>query len=160
MSDSLKPHGLQHARLPCPSPTSGVCLNSLEKITLILMIVKCTPDNLNMWIIWRFTYVIFFRLLAFVHFFLFSGIPIHLWLNIRYCIWKCRGSWWSGPSPDRTEFSFGRWEWPHYPILCETEFWAVKADLLWICSLILIEIELTHNIMLVSGVWHNDFTFT
>ena len=28
MSDSLQPHGLQHARLPCPSPTSGVYPNS------------------------------------------------------------------------------------------------------------------------------------
>ena len=28
MSDSLGPHGLQHARLPCPSPTPGACLNS------------------------------------------------------------------------------------------------------------------------------------
>ena len=26
--DSLRPHGLQHARLPCPSPTPGVDLNS------------------------------------------------------------------------------------------------------------------------------------
>ena len=25
MSDSLRPHGLQHTRLPCPSPPSGVC---------------------------------------------------------------------------------------------------------------------------------------
>ena len=25
MSDSLRPHGLQHARLPCPSLSSGVC---------------------------------------------------------------------------------------------------------------------------------------
>ena len=28
MSDSLRPHGLQHARLPCPSPIPGVCSNS------------------------------------------------------------------------------------------------------------------------------------
>ena len=28
MSDSLSPHGLQHARLPCPSPSPRVCLNS------------------------------------------------------------------------------------------------------------------------------------
>ena len=28
MSNSLRPHGLQHARPPCPSPTSGVCSNS------------------------------------------------------------------------------------------------------------------------------------
>ena len=28
MSDSLRPNGLQHARLPCPSPTPGACSNS------------------------------------------------------------------------------------------------------------------------------------
>ena len=28
MSDSLQPHGLQHARPPCPSPTPGVYSNS------------------------------------------------------------------------------------------------------------------------------------
>ena len=28
MSDSLGPHGLSHARLPCPSPTPGACSNS------------------------------------------------------------------------------------------------------------------------------------
>ena len=28
VSDSLWPHGLQHARIPCPSPTPGACLNS------------------------------------------------------------------------------------------------------------------------------------
>ena len=28
MSDSLRPHGPQYARPPCPSPTPGACLNS------------------------------------------------------------------------------------------------------------------------------------
>ena len=28
VSDSLQPHGLQHARLPCPSPTPWACSNS------------------------------------------------------------------------------------------------------------------------------------
>ena len=28
LSHSLQPHGLQHARLPCPSPTPGACSNS------------------------------------------------------------------------------------------------------------------------------------
>ena len=28
LSDSLQSHGLQHARLPCPSPTPGACSNS------------------------------------------------------------------------------------------------------------------------------------
>ena len=27
MSNSLQPHGLQHTRLPCPSPSPGACLN-------------------------------------------------------------------------------------------------------------------------------------
>ena len=30
VSDPLRPHGLQHARLPCPSPTPGACSNSCE----------------------------------------------------------------------------------------------------------------------------------
>ena len=28
MFDSLWPHGLQHSRLPCPSPSPGACSNS------------------------------------------------------------------------------------------------------------------------------------
>ena len=28
VSNSLRPHGLQHTRLPCPSPSSGACSNS------------------------------------------------------------------------------------------------------------------------------------
>ena len=28
VSDSLQPHGLQHARLPCPPPSPGACSNS------------------------------------------------------------------------------------------------------------------------------------
>ena len=28
VSDSLRPHGLQHTRLPCPSPSPGACANS------------------------------------------------------------------------------------------------------------------------------------
>ena len=28
VSDSLRPHGLQHAKLPCPSPSSVACWNS------------------------------------------------------------------------------------------------------------------------------------
>ena len=28
VSDSLRPHGLQRTRLPCPSPTPGACSNS------------------------------------------------------------------------------------------------------------------------------------
>ena len=33
MSDSLWPHGLQHARLPCPSPTPRVCSNYVHWVS-------------------------------------------------------------------------------------------------------------------------------
>ena len=33
VSDSLRPHGLQHSRPPCPSPTPGVYSNSLPTIS-------------------------------------------------------------------------------------------------------------------------------
>ena len=39
MSESLRPRGLQHTRLPCPSPTPGACSNSCPSNHLIL----CRP---------------------------------------------------------------------------------------------------------------------
>ena len=33
VSDSLRPHGLQPARLPCPLPTPGACANSCPSYT-------------------------------------------------------------------------------------------------------------------------------
>ena len=36
VSDSLRPHGLQHARLPCPSPTPRAYSNSCPSTHLIL----------------------------------------------------------------------------------------------------------------------------
>ena len=34
VSDSLQPHALQHARLPCPSPTPGACSNSSIELVM------------------------------------------------------------------------------------------------------------------------------
>ena len=45
VSDSLRPHGLQHARLPCPSPTPGACLK-LMTIDLVMPsnhLILCHP---------------------------------------------------------------------------------------------------------------------
>ena len=45
MSDSLQPHGLQHTRLPCPSPTSGA-YNKLMSIELVMPsnhLIFCCP---------------------------------------------------------------------------------------------------------------------
>ena len=45
MSDSFQPHGLQHARFPCPSPTSGGLLK-LMSIKLVIpsnRLILCHP---------------------------------------------------------------------------------------------------------------------
>ena len=34
VSDSLRPHGLQHARPPCPSPAPGACSNSCPSMVI------------------------------------------------------------------------------------------------------------------------------
>ena len=44
MSNSLRPHGLQHARLPCPSPSPGACSNmSIELVMPSKHLVLCCP---------------------------------------------------------------------------------------------------------------------
>ena len=45
MSDSLLPHGLQHARLPCPSPIPGVHSNpmSIESVMPSSHLILCCP---------------------------------------------------------------------------------------------------------------------
>ena len=37
ISDSLRPHGLQHTRPPCPSPTPGVYSNSCPLTCVLLL---------------------------------------------------------------------------------------------------------------------------
>ena len=42
--DSLQPHGLQHARPPCPSPTPGACSNtSIELMKPSNHLILCCP---------------------------------------------------------------------------------------------------------------------
>ena len=45
VSDSLRPHGLQHARPPCPSPTPGVYSNSnsIELVMTSNHLILCRP---------------------------------------------------------------------------------------------------------------------
>ena len=44
VSDSLWPHGLQHTRLPCPSPTPGLLkLMSIESVMPSNHLVLCCP---------------------------------------------------------------------------------------------------------------------
>ena len=51
--DSLRPHGLQYARLPCPSPTPRACSNSIESIELLMPshhLILCPPLLLPPWV--------------------------------------------------------------------------------------------------------------
>ena len=41
VSYSLRPHGLQHARLPCPSPAPGACSNSCPSVTPSNHLILC-----------------------------------------------------------------------------------------------------------------------
>ena len=43
MSDSLQPHGLQHTRLPCPSPSPWVCLHSCPLSCPSNHLILCRP---------------------------------------------------------------------------------------------------------------------
>ena len=43
MPDSLQPHGLQHARLPCPSVSPGVCSNSCPLSKWCHPTILCYP---------------------------------------------------------------------------------------------------------------------
>ena len=45
VSDSLGPHGLQHVRLPCPSPSPGACSNSspLSRVMPSNYLILCRP---------------------------------------------------------------------------------------------------------------------
>ena len=49
VSDSLRPHGLQHARFPCPSPSSEVRSNScpicLHRGFQVALVIKNLPAN-------------------------------------------------------------------------------------------------------------------
>ena len=48
MSYPLRPHGLQHARLPCPSPTPGACSNlmSIQSVMPSNHFILCHPLHL------------------------------------------------------------------------------------------------------------------
>ena len=50
-SDSLRPHGLQHSRLPCPSPTpwSLLKLISIESVMPFNHLILCHPLLLLPW---------------------------------------------------------------------------------------------------------------
>ena len=69
LSDSLQPHGLQHTRFPCPSPTPGACSNSL---------MLKTPTKLIFYISALLTTCFYFR----VFFFRFLAFLVNLFLII------------------------------------------------------------------------------
>ena len=66
MSDSLRPHGLQHARLPCPSLSPGLCSNSCPlnqwchptistSVAPFSFCPQSLPASRSFWMSWLFT---------------------------------------------------------------------------------------------------------
>ena len=56
LSDSWRPHGLRHTRLPCPSPTPGACSDSCPlswwchpTISSSVLWIDCTSKNILFW---------------------------------------------------------------------------------------------------------------
>ena len=43
VSNSLRPHGLQHAGFPCPSPSRGACSNSCPSVISPNHLILCHP---------------------------------------------------------------------------------------------------------------------
>ena len=43
VSDCLRPHGLQHTRLPCPPPAPRACSNSCPSVMLSNHLILCRP---------------------------------------------------------------------------------------------------------------------
>ena len=43
VSNSLRPHVLQHARFPCPSPSRGACSNSCPSVISPNHLILCCP---------------------------------------------------------------------------------------------------------------------
>ena len=50
LSGSLQPHGLQHTRLPCPSPSPGACSNSrtLSRCGYLTSLLPCLQSSLRL----------------------------------------------------------------------------------------------------------------
>ena len=49
-SHSLRPHGLQHTRLPCPSPTPGVCSNSCPSSQWCHLTISSSVVPSELWV--------------------------------------------------------------------------------------------------------------
>ena len=48
MSDSLQPHGLEHARPPCPSPTPRTCSNLCPSREFLCTVTLFIPLEINL----------------------------------------------------------------------------------------------------------------
>ena len=68
VSGSLRPHGLQHCRLPCPSPTPWACSNSIKSVTPFNHFIFCRP------------------LLSFIYLFIYISWKL---ITLKYCNGSC-----------------------------------------------------------------------
>ena len=89
MSDSLRPHGLQHARPPCPSPTPGIHPNPCASSRW------CHPTISSSVVPFSSCPQSFPASVSFLSFFLFSFIFISWRVNtLQYCSGFCHTLTW------------------------------------------------------------------
>ena len=91
VTDSLQPHGLQHARLPCSSPTPRTCSNSCSLSqwcnpnisSSVIPFSSCLQALYKMWLfnLWRMPYTVVFHILLFCS-------PIFFEISLRRMVSK------------------------------------------------------------------------
>ena len=71
--DSLRPHGLQHARLPCPSLSPQVCSNSCPLSQWFYLTISCSTASSHIIYPFKIYNLIFFLFFKCIH---WVGQPI------------------------------------------------------------------------------------
>ena len=115
MSNSLQPHGLQHARLPCPSPTPG----SLLKLISIKLVVPS-----NHLILFSFCLQSFPASESFLFFFFFYFIFVFVFFLVFYFLnFKIFNKWVSSSHQVAKVLEF--------PLQHQSFQWIFRTDFLW-----------------------------
>ena len=90
VSDSLRPHGLQHVRLPCPSPSPGACsdLCPLSQWCHPIILSSVAPiSSCPQWSPANFAWLLFLVWLSYPTLFMETSVPLST-LHLVSAFWK------------------------------------------------------------------------
>ena len=124
VSDSLRPHGLQHARLPCPSPTPGAYSNSCPSgwwchpaiSSSVIPFFSCRRLFPALQISWIYLILSIFGVVGLGEQYLVEGV---ISLGFRWRSWTCWSlhSRWIHLSPEKLETD-RKWTLKCYSFYC------------------------------------------